>query len=525
MAKVFRAIGTVAAIAAVIPGPHQAIAAGIAVAANVGYALTVKPPAAQGQVSDIIIGANNPQPYLMGRSYSAGVMVHDVGYGGKVNGVHNPYRWRVVVHSCCGPVQEHEALQFDYETIPFSGDAATGYYAKYFWRDFQLGQRPETGALTPHFSGAPYWGNDYKLSGFAAVGHQFKWSKKGKRFTGGQIPAVGSILKGVMVYDPRLDSTYPGGSGGHRINDENTWTYSTNPALHALTYAYGRYINGFKVFGVDLGGAAINVAHIACWANVCDAYGWEVGGIIYEPGDKWNNLKRICEAGGGQPVLTGGLLSFDYQAPRTSLGTVGVDDLAEGSPGAGAGKGWKDRINTIIPRYRSEANQWNYVQSAAVSHAPWVTADGEEKVDERQWDLVTGKNQVAQLAGYAVYQAREAGPYQISCKPHMATYDPGDCLTLGADLGMKPGGGAVKAIVRSRQIDPVSGTVNLTLEEESDGKHIFAIVQTGTAPTAATLPSAAEIDAIASNNIDDTGPSFDGTDFSFDSTELTWDML
>src|SRR5690606_580392 len=180
---------------------------------------------------------------------------------------------------------------------------------------YQLGERPEADALAPQFSGAPDWGSDYKLSGFAAIGYSLKWDKDGKRFPGGQMPTIGAVWEGVKVYDPRLDSTYPGGSGSHDIGDETTWEYSRNPALHALAYAYGRYVNGVKVFGVDLGEAAIDVAAAVAWANVCDANDWTVNGTIYEPGDKWNNLKRICEAGAGEPVMIGGVLSFDYQTP------------------------------------------------------------------------------------------------------------------------------------------------------------------------------------------------------------------
>lgn len=42
-----------------------------------------------------------------------------------------------------------------------------------------------------------------------------------------------ALCKGHKVYDPRLDSTQPGGAspGPHRADDDTTWEYSTNPAL------------------------------------------------------------------------------------------------------------------------------------------------------------------------------------------------------------------------------------------------------------------------------------------------------
>lgn len=499
MAKAFRIVGVVASIAAVIPGPHQPFAAAIAVAANIGAQLTAKPPAARGQVNDIIIGANRPQPYLMGRSYSGGLQVHDVGYGGKVDDVQNPYRFMPVVYSCCGPVNALESVQMDFAPISFTGTAASGYYSGFFWRDYQLGLRPEADALAPNVGGAPGWSSSHKLSSWAAIGYSFKWDKKSKRFPGGQLPTIGAIWEGVSAYDPRLDTTYPGGSGAHRIDDEDTWEYTRNPALHALAYAYGRVVNGVKVFGVDLGEAAIDVSTAVAWANVCDANDWFVDGTIYEPGDKWNNLKRICEAGGGQPVLTGGMLRFDYAAPRTSLATIAKVDLAQGVVAGKLGRGFKSRHNTIVPRFRSEAHQWTYQQTTAVTEAAFVTADGEVKSDERQWDLVTDADQVTELAIYDLWQRREAGPFRISCKPHMRLYEPGDCLTLASELGVHPSG-AVKVVLRRRSVDPATGVVSFEFEQETDDKHTAALGATGSPPAAPTLPDSEDLDETHADN-------------------------
>jgi hypothetical protein len=510
MAKVLRTVGqiagTISTIAAFIPGGQTiaAIAGAVAAVASIGAAVTAKPPAQVGQINQRIIGANNPLPYLMGRSYSAGVQVHDVGYGGEVNDVDNPYRWLVTVHSCCGPVDAIETTLANFSPVSFSGGAneATGYYADYWWRRQQLGARPESGALTPQFSGAPRWGSSYKLSGFCAVGHNLKWSKRGKRFGGGQLPIIGEVIRGVRVYDPRLDSTYPGGSGSQRITDESTWAYSRNPALHALAYSYGRYVNSKKVFGVDLGAASIDLASAVAWANVCDANGWTVNGTFYEPGNKWENLKRICAAGGGVPVLTGGILRFDYQASRTSLATITRDDLAGGPVRDQLGRGWKDRHNTIVPRYRSETHQWEFVQSAEIAVSAFVTEDGETKLDEIQYDLVTDKDQAAELATYEIYQRRELGPISVALKPHWRDYDPGECFTVAADVS--PTGASLKVVMRSRSIDPGSGVVNATFEAESDAKHTAALGSTGTAPSTVAFPTGEDIDNAFAANFDST---------------------
>ncbi|MAY20321.1 MAG: hypothetical protein CL955_06855 [Erythrobacteraceae bacterium] len=487
---VLSGVGSAASIASVA-GAVAAVSGAVA-------QVTAKKPSAEGAVIGFLTGANQPLPYLIGEAYTEGVEIYRNGYGGEVNDVKNPYAFIPRVLSCCGPIESMGTTLVNYETTSFTGalgtvQEASGYYEEYLYHDQQLGARPESDALaSPSGWGTPgKWGSDYKLSGFAAVGWSLIWSKKGKRFGGGQIPPLGKVPQGVKVYDPRLDSTYPGGSGTQRIDDETTWAYSTNPALHALAYSYGRLMNGKPIFGVRLFDAdAIDLAAVVAWANVCDANSWGANGTIYEPGDKWNNLKKICEAGAAQPV-PGSTLGFDYQAPRTSLYTVTLDDLA-GPVSASLGRGWKARHNVLVPRYRSAAHQWGYVQADRVEVSAWITADGEEKIDERQFDLVTDVDQVTELATYDLYQRREAGPIVLPCKPHMREFHPGHCLTLAAELGAHPDG-EVDVVIRRRAPDANTGVIRFICELETPAKHTAALGLTGGAPPTITWPTNEDI--------------------------------
>ncbi len=512
MSKVFRAIGKISAVASTVlsfvPG-MQPIAAALAVNAalmSTAAKLTAKAPPAKGQINESLIGANNPLPYLIGRTYSGGVQVHDVGYGGTVDKVANPYRFMPMVYSCAGPVQGLEAIQLDFETVPVSGNAATGYYAGFLYRDVQLGATPESNALAAQWGSPPGWGSAYKLSGFAAIGWSFKFDKKGKVFAQG-IAARGAIWNGVSTYDPRKDSTRPGGSGSHRIDDESTWDFDglECPALSSLAYAYGRYTNGLKIFGVDLGADAIDIMGAAAWANVCDANGWKVGGTIYEGNgiNKWDNLKRIAEAGGCKPVQTGGLLTWQFEAPRTPLDTITAADLAGPGRSAQGCQPWETRINTIFVKYRSEAHRWGYPQADAIGVSAFVTEDGEQKVDQRQFDLVQNLDQAVELGLYDLYQRREAGPFIVPCKPRMMIYQVGDALTLSAACKLWPTD--LLTIVRKRSVDPLSGIVTLELMGETSSKHAAILGTTGAVVDAPVLPTLAEKAAVYAQNSDPAG--------------------
>ena len=79
---------------------------------------------------------------------------------------------------------------------------------------------------------------------------------------------------GAYLYDPRLDSTVPGGSGSHRANDQTTWAWSDNAcrnlALQMLFYQLGWKINGKLAVGKGIPADRIDLESFAVAANICD---------------------------------------------------------------------------------------------------------------------------------------------------------------------------------------------------------------------------------------------------------------
>lgn len=529
MSGVLKAVSTVAgivsAVAAVIPGGQgiAAIAAGVSMAAGIGAQLTAKKPTAQGSSSNITIGANMPSEMILGRSYTGGSRVHMVGYGTE-NDVPNAYLWVVDVYGVGGPYQSLVATYADFSPISFDGSGkAIGHYSNdTLYRDYQLGTTPETTALTPHWAGAPDWGSSYKLSGKPAQGYNARFPKDGKRFGSGFFQ-TGTEWEGIKLYDPRLDSTYPGGSGAQRWADPSdkvafaaakaTWAYSTNPGLHGLRYALGTWerdeVNTGaeyqKVFGVGLHWEALEVADFVALANVCDDNSWECNGIIREPGDKWDNLKSILQAGGAEPCHKNGRLGIKLNAPRVALDTITRDDLADGDLVVPGMLSFRDRLNTIIPKYRSPDHKWEYVATQeSIQVLEYLDEDGEEKAEERQYNLVIHPDQAAQLAAYDLVGGRERGPIELVCKPRLRGYSPGDLLNIDipeAGLDDQP------CIILNRTIDPSTMMVSLILVTENPDKHDYALAQTGTAPPAITITTPGEADDVAGD-----GTEYDGGD-------------
>lgn len=442
------------------------IASVTAAVSSVGAQFLTKPPPARGSVAQIVVDPNAPRPYVMGEGYVGGVRRYDRAYGLTINDIPNPYRFIVDVYCGHGPVHSISP-RFDFAPI-------TSYYDTFLNTSTQIGNCPESIPLATAWDGAPNWDNDSKLSGCAAIGWNFKFDKDGKRYASG-IPVMGAYGKWVKVYDPRLDSTYPGGLGSHRLGDESTYTWSENPALHFAMYAYGRFQNGRKVIGVGLPADGIDWPTVVAWANVCDANDWKIFGRAFEPGDRWAILKDIAAAGGGVPVFSGGMLSATFSAPRVSLGTISFDDLADGDASVTKVQTYSSRINTIVPKFIDPGSNWELMPTEPVSYPALVTEDGEERRQEFAFNFVKSATQAAQLGSYKVLSSREESPITLPLLPQWRMARPGECYTLDIpELDL-----AGEAVVIKREIDPSTFTVKLTFTMETPSKHSVALGTVG----------------------------------------------
>lgn len=462
-----------------------------AAALTAAAVITAKKPSlsVSGDQTKFTLNKDQGIPWPIGRTSAAGWIVHRAtwDYDGSENNAYQTFfaAWGA------GPIHSVEAFKVDGTTIAFSGDAALGGYAGYMWANWQLGATPEAAAL-PAASfrpTVPGWSTASKLSGYAAYSWTLKWDKKGKKFPSG-VPQPSAILKGAKAWDPRKDSTYPGGSGSHRPNDPSTWEWTENPWLLAIQWGRGIFHNGKRVMGIGMALAAIDVPAYVEAANVADANGWKAGGVVYSTDGKWDVMKKLCAAGGGEPLQLGGLMSCLVNTPRVSLATIRTSDMI-GEASVTATPAGKDRINGVIPRYRSEAHDWSIVPAAPVQVADYVEADGRPRTREVTWELVQNVDQVAELATYEIVNAREFGPIVTPLKLKWIGYKPGDCLTIASpELGMD----SQTVLVLRRQLDPATGAVTLTSRSETTAKHAFALGKTGTPPPTPSLQVVGEDD-------------------------------
>lgn len=475
---------TVATIGGISATTLGLVASGLSLAAG----LTAKKPSGSGGGSQTSWKAD-PQagiPYVVGRTGVAGNIVARIEGDGWGGGTKNDLQTIVTVLSL-GPVKAIESLAVDKTEVVFSGGNAEGDYHNYLFHASQLGALPEVATVNvaAGSSARPTgWTTAHKLSGYCATMLRLRYDSKGKHFQNG-VPNALWIVEGVKVYDPRLDSTYPGGSGACRAGQESTYVYSQNPYLHGLTWCIGRFHNGKRVAGLGAPVSAIDVAAFVEGANVADANDWTLGGTVYtRPDTKWNVLKSLLQAGGGEPIALGAKISCLVNTTRVPLATITAADVV-GEVSVTATQGRRDRKNGCWPRYRSEEHDWEIVQVKTPVRVPsYVTEDGDERTSETEFSLVQNVHQVMQLGAYEVVNSREFGPITLPLKLRWIGARPGDCVTVNI-----PEAGLYNQLVLllDREVDPETGVVTFTARSETTAKHAFALGQTGTPPETPTV--------------------------------------
>ena len=137
-----------------------------------------------------------------------------------------------------------------------------------------------TAGNTIAINGGGKWGSTRRLTGCAYVYLRIKRTGNTKKaespLVGGLPSRVTIIGDGAALYDPRKDSTVPGGSGSHRATDQSTWGVYTdaddtdNPALQLLWWLLGWKINGKLSVGAGVPYTRIDMESFITAANICD---------------------------------------------------------------------------------------------------------------------------------------------------------------------------------------------------------------------------------------------------------------
>ena len=372
MAKALKIVGTVAALGAlaiVTAGAGLAVAGGLslaggigAVSAAVGVSLTTlalvsggasmlaaaltKAPTVPSSQTQRLIASIDPRAFrktVLGQT----AMATDIRYE-EWSGTDQEYcDWIVCLASHA--IDGVEEIWIDQEMAWSATTGVTGKFAGYFSVPNIILEGSPANAFT---FGSGMWNGSTRLTGCAYLRLRFKTTGNGKKATSPFSSSISTRLtiigRGAKLYDPRRDSTVPGGSGPMRWDDQSTWRYTAddgavigeNLALQILRVVLGwrirnpvtgewRLATGSGVPGRRIGMGSFQIA-----ANLCDelvnrsAGGQEPryhgAGVVSEGDDPSTVLDALCAACCGRFRDTGGKL--ELAIAHNDLAAAAADD-------------------------------------------------------------------------------------------------------------------------------------------------------------------------------------------------------
>lgn len=513
---VVAAISTAATATATAVGASAAAAAAfatfavnavgtLALSAALTLASTAMQPkvASSGTAIDWTADPDAPMHFAFGRVGVAGQLVHNAVYGPD-----KMFVGFVGVVSSAGPINGFVGFRADETTVTFdgSGKAITSDYAGEMYLTRQVGLQPTiTGLSSPSGlkNGAtmPGWGPSYKLNAKAAYMMTLAENSKRSAFEG-KVPTGIHTLEGLKCWDPRLDSTYPGGSGSCRLNDPATWIYSTNAYLHALKWVLGLWegptlkgapahdsTTDYQVGGI---GARLDGVVVQDYVEAATAFdeneSWACAAWPSTDDDKAAVLDSFLQAGGGMYAQKAGKIGCVHRiAPRASVATITGADTA-GPIELTLATPRKERINTIRPKFWDENSQWQMTAAGEVTSSVWQEEDGQGAPVKRtrgiDYNYVPAAQQAAELAALDIAHTREGIKGVIPLRPYMMGLEVGDCITLDEPDFVLDG---QKVLILDIDDETETDVLRVSFVSESDGKYPFAYGQTANPPPAATL--------------------------------------
>jgi hypothetical protein len=403
--------------------------------------------------------------------------------------------------SAAGPIKRFVSFRAGdyYMSFDGAGAAINEPYRGEMWLSTRLGTQPDTALSLP--SGLkngvsfPGWDATRKMSGSA--GYLVTLGENSKRSAyEGKIPAFVTTIEGLFCYDPRQDSTYPGGAGSCRLNDPSTWVWTQNPILYALKWALGLWEgpNGkgapqvdYQVGGIGAKVESIRLTTVVEAANIADANGWTSAAWPSTDDDKAQVLDGFLKAAGARYAEIAGQIAFIHRAaPRAPVFTVRARDTA-GPVEIDTASSKLNRFNTVRPRFWSEANEWEMTALPEVTATEWQIEDGQGVAVKRtrgaDYTFVVDPKQTRELASLEISNSREGIRGRVPLRPYMDP-EPGNTFIFDEpDFALSN----LKCFVLDVEDDTENDTVVVTFETETDGKYPYAYGQTGSPPPAQEL--------------------------------------
>ena len=331
-------------------------------------------------------------------------------------------------------------------------------------------------------NGGTIWGSTRRLTGCSYVHLRIKrtgTSNKADSPLVNGLPGRVTIKgKGAKIYDPRLDSTVPGGSGSQRANDQTTWGtsqsgYRDNPALQLLWFLLGWKIGGKLSVGCGVPPARIDLASFITAANICDeaitlAAGgtqprYRTGGVASDSDQRMEIIQIFLSAMNGTLRDSGGKLAVvcmknDLASPVLEFS----DDDIIGDFTWNQTRGLDESFNAIHGKYTDPSNNSLY-QAVEYPVQSLTSIDGIERMQTFDLPFVQEGRRAQRIAKQVLQRAQYKGIFSATFNMKALGCSVGNCVWID----FEPLGWANKPFRVLSQGISNTGLVPMTLIEEN----------------------------------------------------------
>ena len=360
-----------------------------------------------------------------------------------------------------------------------------------------------TAGNTIAINGGAKWGSSRRLTGCAYVYLRIKRtgnSKKAESPLAGGLPSRVTIVgNGALLYDPRKDSTVPGGSGSHRATDQSTWGIYTdaddcdNPVLQMLWWMLGWKINGKLSVGCGVPYTRIDMPSFITAANICDenvtlAIGgtqkrYRTSGTASDADDRMEIINNFLTSMNGTLRDNGGKLTVT--AMKNDLAdyvlTLSESDMI-GEFGWQQTRGLTDNYNIARGRYVDPSNNSLY-QMVDYPEVGFASPDGVERVMSLDLAYVEDGRRAQRIAKQVLQRNQYRGMFSTTFNAKALGCQVGDVVRINLEAL-----GWVNKLFRvvSQEIR-FDGQVPMALVEENAA--IYAWDADDVAPITPTAPT------------------------------------
>lgn len=239
-------------------------------------------------------------------------------------------------------------------------------------------------------------------------GGESKWNGRAPQ-------SITVVLRGAKCYDPRLDSTFPGGIGAHRLATPSTWAWTDNPAL-----IWARYRTMPKALGPGWATTRINYQAVFDAANVCDVAvaiptaatekRFRCDLVVDTSMEPQQVVDTILATMAGKERLINGLWNVYAGAWPSTDFTLTESDLIGEYQFVKEPRN-EDRYNQIKPSFTDRARLWKKLPTVSLNNTTLRTNRdaGEVLPKELKLEGVTREYQAQRLGMFALNQADDTG--------------------------------------------------------------------------------------------------------------------